>query len=70
MLIRKNFDNRILFMIGTSLVALRSVLQWMIDRRIGADGGTDFAMGVLQGVGLGCLLLFVWRSAHQRRLNG
>ena len=56
-------------MIGTSLVALRSVLQWMIDRS-GADGGTDFAMGVLQGVGLGCLLLFVWRSAQQRRLNG
>ena len=66
MLLRKDLNNRVLFMTGSSLLALQIVLRVIIGRTIGATDATDFGLGVLLGVGLGCLLLFVWRLARQR----
>lgn len=70
MFLRKDLDNRVLFITGSSLVALQIVIRVIIARTIGANDGTDFGLGALLGVGLGCLLLFVWRMGRQRRLNG
>lgn len=69
MLFRKNLDNRLLLIVGVTLLALRSVLQLMIDRAGRSNEVTDFAMGLLFGVGIGTLLLFVWRLRKAERGN-
>jgi hypothetical protein len=68
MFLRKAVNNRVLFMTGSSLVALQIVARVLIGRTIGANDGTDFVMGVLLGVGLGLLLLCLWRLRrdHER----
>jgi hypothetical protein len=67
MLLKKNFDNRALFVAGTTIIALRSVLQRALDRSGHTSDFTDFTMGMLFGVGLGILLLFVWRLRSDHR---
>lgn len=66
MCVRKTFDNRILFLTGTSLVAFQIVLRQLFSGRAGGADAFDFASGVLLGVGLGLLLLCLWRL---RRAN-
>lgn len=69
MLFRKNLDNRLLLIVGIAFIALRSVLQLMIDRGGHSNDVTDFAMGLLLGVGIGTLSLFVWRFSRDERHN-
>ena len=68
MFLRKGLNNRVLFLTGSSLVALQTVAHFLVGRTIGGTDGTDFVMGVLFGVGLGLLLLWLWRLRrdHQR----
>ena len=67
MLLRKKFDNRVLFIAGSGITALRIVLQRFLDRAGKSNDATDFVMGLLLGVGLGCLIQFVWRLGHEER---
>jgi NhaP-type Na+/H+ or K+/H+ antiporter len=69
MLLRKNLDNRLLFVLGSGLTALRIVLQNLLDRAGKSNDFTDFLMGLLLGVGLGCLILFTWRLSRPNRSN-
>ncbi|MGE5082126.1 MAG: hypothetical protein ACM3ND_04390 [Acidobacteriota bacterium] len=67
MLLRKNLDNRLLLIAGITFIALRSVLQTMIKRAGHSSDVTDFALGLLFGVGIGTLILFVWRLQRDER---
>ena len=68
MILRKNLDNRLLLITGCALMAARAVLQLLLDRMGGPTRDfTDFAMGLLFGVGLGCLMLFAWRLGRGKR---
>jgi NhaP-type Na+/H+ or K+/H+ antiporter len=67
MLLRRKFDNRVLFIAGSAIIALRFVLQRVLDRAGVSTDVTDFVMGLLLGVGIGCLILFVWRMGKERR---
>jgi NhaP-type Na+/H+ or K+/H+ antiporter len=69
MLLRKNFDNRLLFVLGAAFTSLRIVLQQLLDRAGKSNDTTDFVMGLLLGLGIGCLILFTWRLGRQNR-NG
>ena len=61
MIYGKKVQDSKLFVFGAALIALRSVLQTFLDRTHRSNDATDFVMGLLLGVGLGMLLLFVWR---------
>jgi hypothetical protein len=67
MLLRKSFDNRLLFVVGSGITTLRIILQRMLDRAGKSNDTTDFVMGLLLGVGFGCLMLFTWRLGRQNR---
>ena len=57
--------NRALFQLGLAAIALRGVLQMLLDRTHHSTDLTDFALGVLFGVGIGMLILFVWRNGRR-----
>jgi hypothetical protein len=61
MIYGKRVQNSKLFVFGAALIALRSVFQTFLDRTHRSNDTTDFLMGLLMGVGLGMLMLFVWR---------
>jgi hypothetical protein len=69
MLLGKKFDNRLLFVAGAAITALRFVLQRVLDRAGVSTDVTDFVMGLVLGVGFGCLILFVWRMGRERQGN-
>jgi len=54
--------NSTLLCLGLAAIALRGVLQIVLDRTHHSTDFTDFALGVLFGVGIGMLILFVWRN--------
>ena len=53
--------NKTLLVLGIAALALRGVLQTLVDRAGRSTDFTDFAFGVLFGVGIGLLILSVWR---------
>ncbi|MGZ4778342.1 MAG: hypothetical protein ACXV5L_04050 [Thermoanaerobaculia bacterium] len=57
-----------LFTLGLALMAVRGVLQLLIDRTGHSNNITDFALGLMFGLGAGLLLLVAWRNG--RRLRG
>jgi hypothetical protein len=61
MIYGKRVQDSKLFVFGTALIALRSVVQMYLDRAHRSTDATDFATGLLMGVGIGMLCLFVWR---------
>ena len=61
MFLRKEFNRRILLVAGLGVIALRALLQSLISRSHNSNNAIDFAMGVLLGLGIGLLVLFVWR---------
>ena len=54
-------NNKTLLVLGTAALALRGLLQTLVDRAGRSTDFTDFAFGVLFGVGIGLVMLFVWR---------
>ena len=54
-------NNKTLLILGTAALALRGLLQTLIDRAGRSTDFTDFAFGALFGVGIGLVILFVWR---------
>ena len=54
--------NKTLLILGTAALALRGTLETFVDRAGRSTDLTDFAFGVLFGVGIGLVILFVWRS--------
>jgi hypothetical protein len=67
MLIRNRATNKKLFVAGAGLLALRGVLERFVDRNGHSTDTTDFFFGVMFGVGIGLLLLFVWRLGRGNR---
>ena len=57
--------NKALFQLGLAAIALRSVLQMLLDRTHHSNDFTDFALGVLFGAGLGMLILFLCRNGRR-----
>ena len=57
-----NYKTSTLFRLGAAAIALRSVLQYGLDRAALSNDLTDFALGVLFGIGFGFLLLVIWRK--------
>ena len=53
--------NKTLFVLGVAALALRGVLQTLVDRAGRSTDFTDFVFGVLFGLGIGLVILFVWR---------
>ena len=56
-----------LLRLGLAILALRGVLQLLIDRNGHSNNITDFALGVLFGVGAGLLMIVAWRSGRSVR---
>ena len=69
MILGKQVKNRTLFFFGATAIALRAVLQVLIDRGGHSTGTTDFFLGVLFGVGIGLLMLVAWRSVRKSQLR-
>jgi len=57
-----------LFTLGVTACALRSVLQLLLVRTGHTNDITDFALGVVFGIGFGLLMIVLWRTG--RRLRG
>ena len=53
---------RVLIIIGICVMAIRAILQMVADRLQHHHDLTDFALGLLMGVGIGLTLLGMWRS--------
>ena len=67
MLMKNGVKDTRLFLAGAGLCALRSIIQPILDRTHRSTDATDFAMGLLLGVGLGLLILFVWKLGKRNR---
>ena len=59
------FGDRALLCTGLWAMAVRSVLQTLLDRSGHSTDGTDFALGVLFGVGLGLIVWAIWRNGRR-----
>ena len=55
---------RTLITVGCSLMAVRSVLQTLVDRSGHSTDLTDFGLGMLMGVGIALTLLGIWRNGR------
>jgi hypothetical protein len=62
------FKTATLFRLGLAALALRGVLQLLVNRAGHSSDITDFALGMLFGVGAGLLMIVAWRNG--RRLRG
>ena len=69
MLLRKNIDNRLLLIVGSTFTTLCIVLGSILHRSGKSTDISDFSLGIALGVGIGCLILFAWRVRHERRPN-
>jgi len=56
-----NMNPRVLLVLGLFAMAMRSLLQTLIDRAHHTTDLTDFALGILMGVGIGLTGLAIWR---------
>jgi len=65
---RERFKANRLMCLGLAAMALRTVLQTILDRTGHSNNATDFALGALMGVGMAMTLLFVWRNGRGRRV--
>ena len=63
---RERFRENRLMCFGLAAMALRSVLQTILDRNGLSNDVTDFCLGMLMGVGMGTTLLFIWRKGSGR----
>jgi hypothetical protein len=71
MLIQNGTKNGKLLVGGIALIALRSIVQPLIDKSGHANDITDLALGLLLGIGFGLIGLFVWRLGRgSARPNG
>ena len=55
-----------LLTLGVTALAVRGVLQLLLDRTGHANNITDFALGVVSGVGFGLLMIVMWRGRGRR----
>jgi hypothetical protein len=69
MLMKNRMQGKELFIGGIALIVLRSILQQMVDRTGRSSDATDFLLGILFGVGIGLLMLFVWRLVRSPRID-
>lgn len=53
--------------LGLWALALRSILQTALDRSGRTTNLTDFALGLLMGIGIGLVGLGIWRRKRERR---
>jgi hypothetical protein len=68
MIFRHRFKTSTIFRLGLAALALRSVLQLLLDRTGHSNNLTDFALGALFGLAVGLLMIVAWRNG--RRLRG
>jgi hypothetical protein len=61
-----NMKPRVLLVLGLFAMAIRSLLQTLIDRAHRTTGLTDFALGILLGIGIGLVGLAIWRMRRPR----
>jgi hypothetical protein len=67
MMLRNRFKNSTLLWLGLGLMAIRANLQVLVDRTSHSNDLTDFALGVLMGLGAGLTMLAVWRIGRRQR---
>jgi hypothetical protein len=67
MILRHRISTPTLIALGLCLIAAGNVLRLVLDRAGRGTDLTDFALGVLFGIGLGILLLAVWRTRRGDR---
>jgi len=56
-----NVKPRVLLVIGLFAIALRTLLQTMVDRAHRTTGMTDFLLGIVLGIGIGLIGIAIWR---------
>jgi hypothetical protein len=66
----RRLDPRALIALGLSLLAIRAALQGLVDRIGPHRDFTDFALGLLFGIGLGVSILGMWRMKRDRSSPG
>jgi hypothetical protein len=69
MILRHRFSSPTLIVLGLCLIAAGNVFRLVLVRTGRATDLTDFALGVLFGIGLGILLLVLWRTRRDRALR-
>jgi hypothetical protein len=69
MILRYRITNPTLVVLGLCLIAGGNVFRLVLDRAGRGTDLTDFALGVLFGIGVGILLLVVWRTGRDRVLR-
>lgn len=62
---RNNIKDRNLLIFGLALMADRMLMQAWFDRTHRSNDLTDFALGLIFGIGLGMVILFVWRNGRR-----
>ena len=60
-------SNSTLFFFGAAAIALRALLQPLLARGGASSNATDFALGVLLGIGTSFLMMVAWRIGRGRR---
>ena len=68
MLLRKPVKTQALIFFGTLLLAIRATLQHYLDRAGRTTDLSDFALGIVMGIGIGLMALAVWRISRDRHL--
>jgi hypothetical protein len=61
-----NIKPRVLFVAGLFVMAIHSLLRTLIDRAHHTTDSTDFALGILMGIGIGLVCLAIWRMRRPR----
>lgn len=68
MLLRKPVKTQALVFFGTLLIAIHATLQHYLDHAGRTTDASDFALGIVMGVGIGLMGLAVWRISRDRHL--
>ena len=67
MILGKRIQPRALVALGLVIMALRALLQTHVERSGWSSNSTDFALGVMMGVGIGLTLIGIWRKRREDR---